>query len=105
MLLLGACGGGEVAPAPTEEELAIFTEIVLIEAVLQDYTGLTKDTLSERYYTRLYDRYGLDAQQLDGLRDRYNQDPRLWIGMADSVEARLNRAQADPSALLNRELN
>ena len=102
-LAAGACGGGESAGAPTERELGIFTETILIEAVLQDFSGPTKDTLAARYYDQLYDRYGISDADLDALRRRYNDDVALWQAMTDTVEARLERSQADPAKLLNPE--
>ena len=97
---LHACAESSVEAVPTETELAIFTEIVLIEATLQDFSGPAKDTLAVRYYEQLYDRFGVSPGDLDALRQRYNADVALWQAMADSVEARLQRSQADPSELL-----
>lgn len=99
--LASGCGGNEEVPPPTEEELSIFTEVFLIESALQDFTGPTKDTLTERYYGQLYDRYGVDAGELDAIRRRYNATPERWSALGDSIEARLDRAQADPTTLLN----
>ena len=98
-LFAHACGEAESSGAPTERELGIITETVLIEAILQDFSGPTKDTLAVRYYDQLYDRYGISAADLDDLRERYGRDVQLWHVMTDSVEARLQRSQADPSAL------
>ena len=100
-----ACGSEEFAAAPTERELAVWTEVLLIEAALQDFSGPTKDTLAARYYAQLYDRYGLSAEGLDELRERYNEDVDLYEVMSDSVEARLQRGAEDPSRLLNPGLN
>ena len=106
-LLLGviSCGPRESTAVPTETEVAVFTELVLIEAALQDFTGPTKDSLAERYYAQLYDRYGMTAADLDALRSRYNADVGLYLVMTDSVEARLQREQADPSQLLRPALD
>ena len=104
-LALGACGTDEPAAVPTEEELAIWTEAVLIESALQDFTAVTKDSLATRYYGLLYDRFGIDAADLRELRERYNWDVRLYQVMSDSVEARLQRSAEDPSRLLHPGLN
>ena len=101
MAVVAGCQQRISTAVPTEEELDVWTEVFLIEAALQDFSGLTKDSLAERYYDQLYDRYGLDEVALSDLRQRYTEDVRLFEIMSDSVEARLQRSQEDPSALLN----
>lgn len=100
-----ACGSPEPPPVPDERDLAVFAEVLLVEAILQDFTGPTKDSLAERYYGQLYDRFGTSAAGLDELRRRFSADPELWTALSDSVEARLDRVEADPSALINADLN
>ena len=99
--LVAACGEPDVELVPTDEEIAIFTEVVLIEAALQDFVGPQSVRLSELYYGQLYDRYGISAADLDRLRRRYDADARLWQVMTDSLEARVTRGQENPGALLN----
>ena len=49
-LFVVACAGEPGEAVPTERELSIFTEVVLIEAILQDFSGPTKDTLTVRFH-------------------------------------------------------
>jgi len=88
-----------------EEEVNILTDAMLVESVLQDFTGIKKDSLAKLNYNVLYDRHGISEVELQEIRERYSNDPTLWSRAADSVEARLKRGRTDFETLLNPELN
>ena len=88
-----------------EEDIQILTEVMLLEAVLQDFTGSNNDSLVEENYDVLYDRLGISEDELQALRKRFSNDPTLWRRATDSVEARLKAGRADFETLLNPELN
>ncbi len=96
-----ACGGPDDAAAPTEEEIQVLTQVMLLEGALQDYSGATRDSLAVLYYDQLYDRFGIDARWLDDMRDRFDRDVRLWEEATDSVDARLTRHRLDLGPLLH----
>lgn len=103
LLLAGAVGCSDPNPQGPldEEDLEILTHVMLIEASLQDFTLARKDSLSTAYYTQLYDRFGITAEDLSDLRTRFSDDPSLWERAGDSLVARLERHRGDPGALLN----
>lgn len=101
MSVLWACGSQEIAPDPTDEEIEVITEALLLEGVLQDFSGNLRDSLSEVYYTELYDRYGIDADYLNDLRVRYSRNLVRWERLSDSVVVRLERYRGDPDSLLH----
>ena len=105
-LILGfsACQSAKSEAQPTEEEINILTEALYIEGVLQDFTAPLSDSLADRYYTELYDRYGIDGDYLDQLRDRYDDDIILWEIASDTISARLERLQYNDQPLFNPEV-
>ncbi len=104
LVLVATLACGEATPADeveiTNEELDVLTQVFLIEGALQDFTGIQRDTLAERYYIELYDKYGYDQQQLDAMRQRFSDNPVLWQAATDSVVARLEQARQDISRVL-----
>ncbi len=103
---VAACGSSAQAEAkPEEEELEILTHALVIEAVLQDFSLVRKDSLAERYYAQLYDRFGISEAGLDELRRRYSQDPKLWVVAADTLNARIEAHRDSLGALLNVGVN
>ncbi len=101
--LVLACGGSGTPAAPTAEELAVFTQVMLVEAALQDFSGPTRDSLSSVYYAQVYDSFGIDAAWLDAMRDRFDADVQLWEVATDTVDARLSRHKDELSPLLRRD--
>lgn len=83
-----------------EEEINIMTQVFLIESVLQDFSGIQRDTLAIRYYNQLYDQFGIDEDRLNDLRNRYNEDPTLWQRLTDSTVARFESARTDVGKVL-----
>ena len=96
---LAGCGGREDATAPTEEEIEVLAEAMLLEGALQDFTGTLRDSLAVRYYDELYDRYGIDEAYLDDLRDRQADRFGSWTPLMDSVISRLERRRGKPDSL------
>ncbi len=95
------CNDGPSLAPPTEEEINILIEALLLESALQDFTPPLKDTLAERYYTELYDRYGVDDQFLNNTRLRFGEDALLWERVTDSVLARLERRRTSPDSMFS----
>ena len=83
------------------DEVDAMTHLLLVEAALQDFSGMQRDTLARRYYDQLYDRFGLSLQELNSLRDRFSDDPTLWQRTADSLVARFDAGRGDIDTLLN----
>ncbi len=102
LLICAACAGRGAVGEPTEEELRVFTQTMLIEAALQDFSGPTRDSLASVYYGQLYDAYGIDAAWLDGMRDRFDRDIHLWESATDSLERRFERHRGALLVLLDR---
>ena len=61
-----------------EEDIQILTEVMMIEAVLHDFSGAKKDSLVGENYGVLYDRYGISESELQALRTRFSNEPTLW---------------------------
>lgn len=98
-LAASACNDPSPPYAVGEEDIDILAEAFLIEAVAQDFSGATRDSLTAVHYGQLYDRFGIDEAQLDALRRDLSGDPRKWQAATDSVEARLKRGRDDLDAL------
>ena len=88
-----------------DEDIRILTDVMLLEGVIQDFTGIAKDSLAKVNYDLLYDRHGISEGELQELRRRFSNDPTLWSRAADSIDARLKRGRTDFETLLNLELN
>lgn len=104
---LASCFESESRPhfkEASEEETAVYTEVLIIEAILQDFAGADRDSLSERFYDELYDRYGTDQDALDELRTQYSLHPELWLSVGDRVRSYYDSARAAPDSLLNGRL-
>lgn len=97
---LSGCGDDPPPPAPTVDEIALVTEALIIESTLQDFNGVERDRLADRYYGQLYDKYGERVADLGELRTRYAHRPELWTAAADSAIARIDRHRGDPLSLL-----
>jgi len=102
---INACGDSSSPTSLEERDGRIFVDAMLVEAVLQDFTGAKKDSLAEVNYGVLYERHGIDETDLEDLRKRFSNDPTQWSRAADSVESRLKRGRADFESLLNAGLN
>jgi len=98
--LLAACSDEEVVTPLVEEEVQIFTEMLIIESLLQDFSGPQRDTIAARYYEQLYDRFGIDASTVGALRDDYSRHPERWIRTMDTVAARIERNRTDLKPLV-----
>jgi len=102
---LASCNEANPEMPLYEEDIRILTDVMLLEGVLQDFSGDEKDSLSVLNYNVLYDRYGITEQGLQELRQRYSEDPTLWTRSSDSVVARPKGARTDFETLLNLGLN
>jgi len=101
ILVLVACNDPNPQLELFEEEIKILTDVMLLEGVLQDFTGAQKDSLAKVNYDLLYDRHGISEEGLQELRQRFSEDPTLWSRAADSIEVRLKAGRADFETLLN----
>ena len=104
-VLWTACGPPPPPPPPTEAELELMTRSLLVEALLQDFSGVKRTELSERYYRQLHLQLDAGPGDLEALRARYAESPELWVAASDSVVARLERHRTDPEALLGGTLD
>lgn len=93
-LLLAACNEAEPDVRLYAGDVDVLTEVLLLEATLQDYAGAQRDSLTALYYDQLYDRFGLDEPALDAMRVRLSEYPQLWQRAVDSVSVRLDSGRA-----------
>ncbi len=100
-----ACGDSSPAVTVEDEEIKVLTDAMLLEAMLQDFTGQRKDSLAFVNYELLYKRHGINEEDLEEMRNRFSQTPELWSIAADSVESRLKLGRSNFDTLLNLGLN
>lgn len=99
-LAAAACAPPPPPPPPTDAELSVIRESLLVEAMLQDFNGPRRQELAGTYYQQLFEKYGLDAEDLVVLRERFSRDPELWVVAADTTVAQLKRLRGDAAAAL-----
>ena len=90
-----ACNEAEPAVAIYEDEVDVLVDAMLIEASLQDFAGVKRDSLGSIWYDVLYDRHGISQVDIDRMRSRLSAQPVLWQMVVDSASARLDRGRKD----------
>lgn len=105
VLILFSCKQEEEKPIEvSQDNVDLLSDLLIVEGVLQDFTGDSRDSAVAFYYREVYNKYRLNPNELDSIRKEMRQNPKLLERTMDSVIVRLTRIRENPTLFFDQNV-
>jgi hypothetical protein len=86
---------------PPDSMVLILTDMQVTEAILREYqrTGREDEKRNEKYYSQVFEKYGLSQKRYRESIDFYEQNPELYYKIYTDIISLLTKMQSEEKAV------